>query len=142
MATNGEVILRMFEEVVDRGNLDALDELFDPSFVTHTPQGSMGREEFREFVRAWRTGFPDIRSDVSLILEAGDRVAWQVRSSGTHLGEFMGIPATGKRVDFLSLNQGVIREGKGIEHWVVMDMLTLLSQIGAVSLPGMAAAGA
>src|SRR3954464_153438 len=94
----------MFEEVINQGNVDLIDELFDPGFSTDTPQGTFDREGFRQYVLGWRAGFPDVHCHVDDLVEEGDAIAWSVRARGTHTGEFMGIPATGRTVDFDSLN--------------------------------------
>ncbi len=139
MGSNKQVVDRMFSELINAGKLELVDELFAPAFVSHTAQGDMDRTAFREFVRGWRTGFPDLHCEVSQLIEDGERVSWTVRATGTQRAEFNGIPATGKAVDFLSMNHAIVRNGQGVEHWVVFDMLTMLTQLGVVPAP--AAAG-
>jgi predicted ester cyclase len=126
------MIERMFNEMINEQKVEVLDELFDPAFVSHTAQGDLDREGFRGFVQGWLAAFPDMKNEVSQYLEQGDHVSWTVRATGTHLGEFNGIPATGRKVDFLSMNHGIARDGRGLEHWVVMDLMTLLTQLGVI----------
>jgi predicted ester cyclase len=72
-------------------------------------------------------------NEVSQFLEQDDHVSWTIRATGTHTGApFMGIPPSGRKIDFLSMNHGVIRDGRGLHHWVVMDTLTMLQQLGVV----------
>jgi predicted ester cyclase len=130
MSANKETIRRMFEEVINEGQLDKVDELFDPEFTSETPQGTLDRDAFREYVKAWRAGFSDIHCEVGDLVEEGDKVAWSVRATGTHDGEFMGIPATQRTVDFDSLNIGEFRSGKGYRHKVLMNDLKMMSQLG------------
>jgi predicted ester cyclase len=130
--SNKDVVRRMFEEVINQGNVDLVDELFDADFETETPQGTFDRESFKQYVLGWRAGFPDVRCDVDDLLAEGDNVAWSVRAVGTHTGEFMGIPATGRRVDFDSLNIAEFRNGRGYRHKVVMDTLKMMTQLGLV----------
>jgi predicted ester cyclase len=130
MADNKAVIRRMFDEVVNQGKLDLIDELFDPEFESSTPQGTLNRAAFHEFVRAWRTAFPDVHTEISDLIAEGDTVAWAIRATGTHGGDFMGIPATGRKVDFDSLNIAHFRNGLGYRHKVLMDMGTLMQQLG------------
>ena len=129
---NAEVVKRMFDEVINKGRLELVDELFTEDFVSHTGQADLDREGFRGFVAGWRTGFPDVHCEVSQLLEEGDRVSWTVRATGTHEGTFNGIPATGRKMDFLSMNHGQFRDGRGAEHWLVLDMFTLLTQLGVI----------
>jgi predicted ester cyclase len=76
-----------------------------------------------------------IRCQVYDLIAEGDRVAWSVRATGTHRGDFMGIPATGRRVHFDSLNIGDFRDGRAYRHKVVMDLPALLAQLGLQTGP-------
>jgi steroid delta-isomerase-like uncharacterized protein len=133
MADNKAVVERMFGEVINEGRLELLDDLFDPEFVTSTQQGDMDREGFRQFVEGWRAGFSDLHCEVGDLVAEGDRVAWSVRATGTHSGDFLGIPATGRAVDFRSLNIAEFRNGRGYRHTVLMDLPALLAQLGVAS---------
>lgn len=135
MSDNQAVIRRMFDEVINNGDVDLVDELFDPEFVSETPQGSFDREGFKQYVLGWRAGFPDVHCDVGDFVEEGDRIAWSVRAKGTHTGEFMGIPATGRSVDFDSLNIATMRDGRGLHHKVVMDTAAMMTQLGLIPGP-------
>jgi predicted ester cyclase len=128
-------IRRMFDEVINRGNVDVVDELFDADFETVTPQGTFDRDGFKAYVTQWRAAFSDIRCEVCDVIEQGDRIAWRVRAVGTHDGEFAGVPPTGRTVDFDSLNQATMRDGRGWRHIVVMDTLAVMAQLGAVPTP-------
>jgi steroid delta-isomerase-like uncharacterized protein len=130
MADNKAIVERMFGEVINDGRLELIDELFDPAFVSSTQQGDMDLDGFRQFVVGWRSAFPDIRCEVGDLIAEGDRVAWSVRARGTHQGEFFGIPATGRAVDFDSLNIGEFRDGRAHRHKVLMDLPALLEQLG------------
>jgi predicted ester cyclase len=129
-------ILRMFDEIINGGKLEVVDELFHPDFRTRTPQGELDREGFKEYVAGWRAGFPDVHCEVNGLIAEGDRVAWSVRATGTHAGDFMGIPATGRSIDFDSLNLGTFKDGLALRHWVLMDTMTVLTQLGVMAPPG------
>lgn len=135
MADNAALIRRIFDEVVNEGRIDRVDDLFHPEFTTETTDGTLDREGFKDFVRGWRAGFPDLRCEVGDLVEEGDRVAWSVRATGSHTGEFMGIPPTGRPIEFLSLNVGEVRDGVAYRHKVVMDLLGMLVQLGVVPDP-------
>ena len=130
MSDNKEVVRRMFDELINQGNLAVIDELFDPGFESATQQGTMDLAGFRAFVEGWRGAFPDITCEVADLIAEGDNVAWSVRATGTQSGEFMGIPATGRSVDFGSLNIGTFRDGRAYRHRVLMDIGTMLEQLG------------
>jgi predicted ester cyclase len=135
MSDNKAVVQRMFDEVINKGDVDLVDELFDAAFTSETPQGMLDREGFKQYVLDWRAGFPDVHCEVSDLVAEGDRVAWAVRATGTHTGAFMGIPATGRTVDFDSLNIGMFKDGRGLRHHVVMDTLKMMTQLGLVPAP-------
>jgi predicted ester cyclase len=134
MADNKEAVRRMFEEVINLGKLDMIDELWDPEFESETAQGTLDLDGFKGFIAGWRAGFPDIHCAVDDLVAEGDRVAWSVRATGTHTGEFMGIPPTGRTVDFDSLNIGQFRDGRGYRHKVLMDIPKMMAQLG--QMPG------
>jgi predicted ester cyclase len=127
---NRTVVQRMFDEVVNAGNLDAIDELFDEDFQSRTPQGDLDRSGFRDYVAGWRAGFPDVKCEVLDVVAEGDRLAWRIRSTGTHTGDFMGIPATGRSIDFDSLNIATFRDGRGYRHQMIMDTGQVMAQLG------------
>lgn len=132
MADNKQVIRRMFDEVVNLGRIELIDELFDPEFETRTPQGTFDREGFKAYVQGWRAGFPDVHCEVGDLIAEGDEVAWSIRATGTHTGDFMGIPPTGASVDFDSLNIGQLRDGRAYRHTVMMDIPKMMMQLGQV----------
>ena len=120
----------MFEEIVNLGKVDLIEDLFHPEFETVTQQGVFDRDGLREFVVGWRAGFPDVVCEVSDVIVEGDRVAWKVRAQGTNTGEFMGQPPTGRSVDFDSLNIAEFRDGVAYRHTVMMDIPKMMGQLG------------
>jgi predicted ester cyclase len=80
--------------------------------------------------------FPDIHFRVDDLLAEGDLVAARVTVTGTHQGEFMGIPATGRSVEVDVMDFVSYRDGKGTAHWGVSDMVSLLQQLGVMPPPG------
>jgi len=80
-------------------------------------------------------GFPDLTINIDELVGEGDDVVWRVTASGTHNGPFQGVPATGKSVKFGAHYTFRFKNGKIVERWSTIDRLSLLVQIGAVSLP-------
>jgi steroid delta-isomerase-like uncharacterized protein len=96
---------RFFEDVYNKGNPAALDELTSADFVSHDRGNpSHDREGVKQIVASIRGAFPDVRFTADDVLAEGDRVAARFTMTGTHRGEFMGIPATGKSVDFQGID--------------------------------------
>jgi steroid delta-isomerase-like uncharacterized protein len=137
---NKAVERRVFEEL-NKGNLAIIDELFAPEYVYHGPAGmeAKGPEGFKQIMTMARAGFPDWYMKIEDMMAEGDMVATRATYSGTHKGEFMGIPPTGKH--FSMPAQVVVRfdNGREVEAWGIGDMLGMLQQLGivpAMAIPG------
>ena len=129
-------LIRMFDEIINEGNLDVADELFAADYVDHGPMGDTeGREAFKELVGAWRSAVPDVHCTVENVLVEGDLAGWTVRTTGTHTGDGLGFPATGKSFATVSANIGRFRDGLAAEHWSEQGMLPMLMQIGMFAPP-------
>src|SRR5262245_17280793 len=127
------LIRRMFDEVINAGNLELADELFATDFVDHGPMGEIrGVAAFKELVATWRAAVPDVHCAVENLFESGDMVAWNVRVSGTHTGEMMGIPPTGRSFAYVTPNIARIESGRAVEHWADQGMFQFLTQIGVL----------
>src|SRR3712207_3952176 len=135
MSAQKDTIRRMFAEIVNLGKTDLVDDVFHPEFRSVTPQGTLDREQFKGFVEGWRNAFPDLVCEVDDLIEEGDRIAWSVRTRGTHAGDLTGIPATGRSVDFVSLNVGTFKDGLAYRHTMVMNEAEMLAQLGLMPPP-------
>lgn len=133
---NRDLIPRFYKEVMENGNLNAIDELLASDFVEHTlPPGTdykPTREGVKDLIRDLTTGFSSLTIEVHDAIAQGDISACRVTFHGTHSGEFMGLPATGKRISWDSCDWIRVRDGKAVEHWAVDDNLTMLQQLGVV----------
>jgi steroid delta-isomerase-like uncharacterized protein len=89
----------------------------------------------KKFYTALWGGFPDLTIHIDELVGEGDKVVWRITASGTHDGTFQGVPATGKAVKFGAQYTFRLENGKIVERWSTLDRLSLLVQIGAVSLP-------
>jgi predicted ester cyclase len=127
---------RMFDEVINQGNLSVADELFNADFVDHNGMGDLfGREAFKELVAQWRAAVPDVHCEVENVFSEGEWIGWTVHTTGTHIGEGLGFPATGKRFETVSANIGRFRDGLAVEHWSEQGMLPMLMQLGLLPMP-------
>ncbi len=136
-----KAIVRRVYEAFSSGNLDALDELLDPNFVDHNPIPGQapGAEGVKQTIAMFRSGFPDLRATVEDLIAEGHTVASRVTYRGTHQGEFMGMPATGKQVTISWMDIMRIAGGRITERWGNGDELGMLQQLGAIPAPGEAA---
>jgi predicted ester cyclase len=124
---NKALVRREQEELWNHtGNLDAAEELFVPE------QAEAARQEAADF----RRGFPDVVSIIEDLIAEGDRVAARWRARATHRGEYVGVPPTGKEVEFTGISVYRIEGEKIAESWTEEDELGLMRQIGAVPEPG------
>jgi steroid delta-isomerase-like uncharacterized protein len=127
--------MHQFYERVNAGDIDGFSALLADDMIEHEkieglPQTKEGVIQFFTMLLA---AFPDVRMDAEDVIES-DETAWaRVRITGTNEGEFMGMPATGKPVDFQAVD--IVRfndEGVAAEHWGVTDSMTMMQQLGVV----------
>jgi steroid delta-isomerase-like uncharacterized protein len=134
MADNKALAQRWFAEVMNEGNEDALDEIASPNFVDHDPLPgtSADRDGLHDFIKQVRSAFPDLEANIDDMLAEGDQIAVRSTFRGTHEGDFMGIPATGKKVEVANYDFVRIENGQAVEHWGTIDSAALMEQLGAV----------
>ncbi len=135
---NKALIGRFIEELFNRGNMSLADEMLAPDFVDREqlPPGIPNdREGVKVLTTMLRGAFPDFKATIDDILAEGDKVVIRMTWSGTQKGEFMGIPATGKRVSFGVIDIIRIAGGKLVEHWGQMDSMGMMQQLGAIPAP-------
>jgi steroid delta-isomerase-like uncharacterized protein len=131
---NKAVVRRFIEEVQNRKDWAAYDELNAPDFVNlSAPPGvPTDREGGKMFLTAFANAFPDTQIAVDDMIAEGDRVVTKKTMTGTHIGEFNGIPPTGKRVAIQYVDILRLRDGQIIEHWLSMDQLSFMQQLGVI----------
>ena len=91
-----------------------------------------GLDGFKQTVKVVHDAFPDRRSTTTVMVADGDKVAAVVSSSGTHRGEFMGVPATGKVITAEENHFMRFENGKAVEHWGLIDVMGTMQQLGAI----------
>jgi steroid delta-isomerase-like uncharacterized protein len=129
---NKALARRYLEGVWNEGNLALIDELLTPKYVFYDPAspGPMDREGFKQFVRMYRSAFPDAQYTIEDLIAEGDEVAVRYTGGGTHQGELLGIPATGKSVTMNGIDIVRITGSKIEEERINYDALGLLQQLG------------
>jgi steroid delta-isomerase-like uncharacterized protein len=135
---NKAIVRRYIDEAVNKGNLGVIDEVMDPNYVN--PTTAIGRtpggaERYKGGVSGTRAAFPDVQVRIESMIAEGDLVAYHSVWSGTHLGEWRGIPPTGKRVEWQATCYRRVRDGKVVEGWGTYDWLGVLEQLGASVTP-------
>jgi predicted ester cyclase len=117
MAEDLQALARRAYAIMSGGDLDELDELMVPGFIDHDPEPDQapGAEGVKDAFRRMRSGFPDLKLTPEAIYTDGDTVIARVRMTGTHKGEYFGIPPTGKSVGITGIDIVRIEDGKAVE---------------------------
>lgn len=135
-AENVQLIRRWFDEVWNQGRNETIDELLPAEGVGHGLGDSEtdvhGPAEFKAFVANFRSSMPDVRIRVDDIFSQGDRVAVRLTLEGTHTGNGLGVPPTGRAVRIQGIVITRIQDGQLVEGWNSYDQLGLLRQLGAL----------
>ena len=131
---NKVLVRRFIDEVFVKGNPDAVDKLVTTDFTPHS-WGKMpsGIEPLKQAIRRVHAGLTDVSFKIEDMIAEEDRIAVRVTAHGTHTGEFMGMPATGKAYTISETHIFHVRDGKIAEHWRDADMLGMMQQLGASS---------
>ena len=136
---NKALARQMMEEVFNRGDLSRADDFLAPDFVEREelpPGVPPGREGVKQLTAMMRSAFPDFKVTIDDLVAESDKVVIRQTWRGTHKGEFMGIPPTGRSVSFQVFDVIRFAGGKVVEHWGLMDSMSLMQQLGAIPAPG------
>ncbi len=136
-ADENKALVRRFLEAMDEGNLDAMKELMAPDFIDHSvlPGEGSDREGYLQGVATEDATFTITNFTIEDMIAEGDKVAVRGAISGTHQGDLMGIPPTGKQVRVALIDVNRIESGKLVERWGISDMLGMMQQLGVVPPP-------
>jgi predicted ester cyclase len=143
-ARNRNTVLRFFNEVMALGSLGVLDELAVDDYEDHValPCQGPGRAGLKQRVATIRAAF-EPRQELHEVIVDGDRVAVRWTLRGTHTGPFIGMPATGRPVEFDGVDLYAMRDGRMAAHWNVVGLWAFYQQIGgaAIGQPGSTGVG-
>jgi steroid delta-isomerase-like uncharacterized protein len=137
---NKQLLRRYYEEVLTTGRLDVLEAIAQPDYIEHNPFPGHGQglEGLRQRVNTLRGGLNQ-QFTLELLIAEGDKVAVLWTARGTQVGDFMGLPATGKSYTIQGVDIHELRDGRMAQHWDVVDMYGFLIQLGALPAPSGAA---
>lgn len=132
---NKAAVRRLIEEVINQGRLETIDSLVAPDFVEHEelpPGVPDGVEGMKYYFEGWRQGFPDGRVTIEVEVAEDDLVTAYSIWRGTHTGDFLGMPPSGRPVEYKVIDIVRFANGQIVEHWAVADTLTMFQQMGVV----------
>jgi len=129
---NKATMKKFYNEGINKGNLDLIDELVADNFVEHEaiPGMSQGKQAVKDWFVMFRKGFPDLKFTVNDMVAEGDKVWTYITISGTNSGPFMDMDATGKKIETKGIDIVRFENGKAVEHWGVTDNTTMMQQLG------------
>ena len=133
-----DTTMRRMYELISAGDIDGFGEHLADGFVEHEelPGLEQTKEGVKQLFHMYRAAFPDLRMEAEDVFASGDKAVARVRATGTHQGEFLGMPATGKRIEVAVID--IMRfgdDGLAREHWGLFDSLGMMQQLDAIPAP-------
>jgi predicted ester cyclase len=141
-SANKQVYRRFVEEVINRGDISVIDDLFHPDYLDHTappgiPAGTSVHDQVAGIPRMFRGAFPDLKFTIESMIEQDGWVGTRVQGEGTHTGApFMGLAPSGRKAVWSSFGMFRIQDGKIVEHYGQPDLLGLREQLEGKSAAG------
>jgi steroid delta-isomerase-like uncharacterized protein len=132
MTTRGHQLADLFVEMTNTHNPDLVDRFIAVDYINHNDFVADGREGNRWFWTAFFTGLPDVSVTREDLIISGDRVVGRFIYRGTHTGDLVSIPASGKPVEMRSIDIWRVQDGLFVEHWDELNLMQMFQQIGAL----------
>lgn len=136
--SNKSINRAFYENVLNRRNLDEVEKYAAPGYTGHSfpPMLPPGPAGLKMFLGMFFQGFPDGKVAIHDMIAEGDMVATRLTFSGTHTGDFMNIPASGKQIAVPAIDYARFADGKIVDHWGGPDQMSLMIQLGVIPPPG------
>jgi predicted ester cyclase len=137
---NKAALRQFYNDAVNNKNTAAIDKFIAVKSVDHNaiPGMAAGLAGVQQLFAMYFAAFPDLHFTVEDMIAEGDRVVARLSISGTQQGSFMGIPPTGKHITITATDTNRIVNGQSVEHWIDMDSLGLMQQLGVIPAPAQA----
>jgi len=131
---NKEIVRNEFKRWGLKGDENLIDESYAPNCVWHGPGGQdvKGHDGMKQMMKVLGTAFPDKRYIVNDLIAEGDKVVARWTLEATHTGDYMGIPATNKKISFTGIYIIRLENGKQVEWWLEADFFSLMQQLGVI----------
>jgi steroid delta-isomerase-like uncharacterized protein len=138
MSAENKALVRRFYQEIDKGNIDAMDDLVAEDYIDHSPPPfpglKSGREGLKQGFRWFSQATPGYHRIEDQIAE-GDKVVTRLTAIGTHEGDLPGAPRTGNKLEMTAIVIHRIADGKLVEKWSNKDVLGFLQQLGVMQKP-------
>jgi steroid delta-isomerase-like uncharacterized protein len=125
-------LAEVYLTMLNRHDPDLVDAFVADDYINHNAVVADGREANRAFWAAFFTGLPDLTATMEDIVVSGDRVVGRFVYRGTHTGDLLGIPASGKPVEMRSIDIWRVADGMFVEHWDELNLLEVFQQVGVL----------
>jgi steroid delta-isomerase-like uncharacterized protein len=130
--TTARHLAEIYVRMLNTRDPDLVDQFVAEDYINHNPFVVDGREANRQFWTGFFAALPDLSATMEDLVIAGDRVVGRFVYRGTHTGELMGIPASGKPVEMRSIDIWRLQDGMFVEHWDELNLLQMFQQMGAL----------
>ncbi|WP_412538777.1 ester cyclase [Longispora sp. K20-0274] len=132
--SDADVHRRVPEEIINKRQVDLIDDVFAPDFVEHVliPGYTPDRAGLHRFFDDYLAAFPDMHCAIQNEVNEGDKHVIHITATGTMRGDLMGMPAANKQASWEEIHISRMRDGKIVEHWGVIDQLGMMQQLGFV----------
>lgn len=127
-----EGLHELYIQAINTRDLALLEHYFGEDYIYHSPFGDMNEAQFRQTLNVMLTAFPDFNLVVEDTFSSKDRVVTRFRMRGTHLGDFLGIPPTGRSIDLPGIIITRVSKHRAVEEWEEFDRLKLMQQLGVL----------
>jgi steroid delta-isomerase-like uncharacterized protein len=138
MNDTGQRLAETYLKMLNEHDPDRVDSFVARDYRNHNAFVDDGREANRAFWTGFFAALPDLTATMEDLVVSGDRVVGRFVYRGTHSGEFMGIPASGRSVEMRSIDIWRVADGMFVEHWDELNTLQVFQQIGALPQGGAA----
>jgi steroid delta-isomerase-like uncharacterized protein len=132
MTTSERRLAELFVEMINTHNPDLVDAFIAEDYVNHNDYVGDGPEANRQFWSAFFAGLPDVTVTMEDLVISGDRVVGRFVHRGTHTGNLLGIPASGKSAEMRTIDIWRVQDGKFVEHWDELNLMQMFQQIGVL----------
>jgi steroid delta-isomerase-like uncharacterized protein len=132
-----KALIHRFFEAFNAGDLDGVAAVFDPNAVVHNSGAPdpLNLEGFKQLAAVFLAAFPGGKHSIEDMIVEGDKVVTRITYRGTHTGDLMGIPPTGKQVATSAMTIDQIANGKIVETWRLFDQMGMMQQLGVIPAP-------